>query len=164
VHLQKLVPGTKMIFAGLKDKKDRGDLIAYLDTLKSAEKPRSGGEDGLAGARAPALDHHPDAAGIGIDVELLHDDARRRDAPIGEAEIDDPLGEGFDQVDVPTGGDRLDALDDRRVVEDAAQRVAADIGLVGDDELGADADALRLFLVIVNPDAAAQVEIAHEHP
>lgn len=31
---RKMVPGTKMIFAGLKDKKDRGDLIAYLDTLK----------------------------------------------------------------------------------------------------------------------------------
>jgi cytochrome c len=28
------VPGTKMIFIGLKDPGDRGDLIAYLDTLK----------------------------------------------------------------------------------------------------------------------------------
>src|SRR5438309_9171623 len=34
VEPRKLVPGTKMIFAGLKDEKDRGDLIAYLDALK----------------------------------------------------------------------------------------------------------------------------------
>jgi cytochrome c len=29
-----LVPGTKMIFAGLPDATDRGNVIAYLDTLK----------------------------------------------------------------------------------------------------------------------------------
>jgi cytochrome c len=29
-----LVPGTKMIFPGLKDEKDRQDVIAYLSTLK----------------------------------------------------------------------------------------------------------------------------------
>ena len=29
-----VVPGTKMIFPGLKDKTDRGNLIAYLETLK----------------------------------------------------------------------------------------------------------------------------------
>jgi cytochrome c len=29
-----LVPGTKMIFPGLKDAKDRQDVIAYLSTLK----------------------------------------------------------------------------------------------------------------------------------
>jgi cytochrome c len=34
VEPRKLVPGTKMIFAGLKDEKDRGGLIAYLATLK----------------------------------------------------------------------------------------------------------------------------------
>jgi cytochrome c len=28
------VPGTKMIFPGIKDKTDRGNLIAYLETLK----------------------------------------------------------------------------------------------------------------------------------
>ena len=30
----KLVPGTKMAFPGLKEEKDRDDVIAYLDTLK----------------------------------------------------------------------------------------------------------------------------------
>lgn len=30
----KLVPGTKMAFAGMANEKDRADLIAYLDTLK----------------------------------------------------------------------------------------------------------------------------------
>ena len=30
----KMVPGTKMIFPGLKDAKDRQDVIAYLETLK----------------------------------------------------------------------------------------------------------------------------------
>jgi cytochrome c len=29
-----LVPGTKMVFPGLKDPKDRQDVIAYLETLK----------------------------------------------------------------------------------------------------------------------------------
>jgi cytochrome c len=31
---RKIVPGTKMIFAGLKEKGERDDLIAYLATLK----------------------------------------------------------------------------------------------------------------------------------
>ena len=29
-----MVPGTKMIFAGIKDPTDEDNLIAYLDTLK----------------------------------------------------------------------------------------------------------------------------------
>ena len=28
------VPGTKMVFAGIKNEKDRADLIAYLKTAK----------------------------------------------------------------------------------------------------------------------------------
>jgi cytochrome c len=31
---RKIVPGTKMIFAGLKDEKQRDDVVAYLETLK----------------------------------------------------------------------------------------------------------------------------------
>jgi len=31
---RKLVPGTKMIFPGLKDEKERQDVITYLETLK----------------------------------------------------------------------------------------------------------------------------------
>ena len=31
---RKHVPGTKMIFAGLKDEKQRDDVVAYLETLK----------------------------------------------------------------------------------------------------------------------------------
>jgi cytochrome c len=31
---QKMVPGTKMFFAGITNAKDIGDLIAYLDSLK----------------------------------------------------------------------------------------------------------------------------------
>lgn len=31
---RKVVPGTKMIFVGLKDQKQRDDVIAYLETLK----------------------------------------------------------------------------------------------------------------------------------
>jgi cytochrome c len=32
-----LVPGTHMIFAGIKDEGDRADLIAYLKTLPAAK-------------------------------------------------------------------------------------------------------------------------------
>src|SRR6476469_3462511 len=41
----------------------------------------------LAGARAPALNRHPDALRLREDVELLDDDARRGDAALDEAEI-----------------------------------------------------------------------------
>ena len=34
VNPRQIVPGTKMIFVGLKDPGDRANLIAYLDTLK----------------------------------------------------------------------------------------------------------------------------------
>jgi cytochrome c len=33
-HPQKVVKGTRMAFPGLKNKKDRADVIAYLKTLK----------------------------------------------------------------------------------------------------------------------------------
>lgn len=35
----KYVPGTKMAFAGIKNDKDRADLIAYLRTLADVQKP-----------------------------------------------------------------------------------------------------------------------------
>ena len=31
---ERTVPGTKMIFPGIKDKTERDDVIAYLETLK----------------------------------------------------------------------------------------------------------------------------------
>src|SRR5208282_5782336 len=113
-------------------------------------------------ALAAALDNHADAFHFGIDIELFDADAHARDAPVGEAKLCHPIGEGFDQIDMPARRDALDALDNGLVIEHGADFIAPRRFALHAD-LDADAQARRPgFLMRVDADARRQDEIADE--
>src|SRR5208282_4473968 len=103
-----------------------------------------------------------DAFDFGIDIELFDADAHALDAPVGEAELCHPIGEGFDQMDMLVRCYALDARNNGLVIEHGGNFVAPWRFALHAD-LDADAQTRRPgFLVRVDADARHQDEIADE--
>ena len=59
VKPEKLLPGTSMTFPGIKEAKDRQDVIAYLKAVSEGKAPQAQqGGRGMAGMRREKLDLH----------------------------------------------------------------------------------------------------------
>src|SRR3954453_15276412 len=64
------------------------------------------------------LDFDPDAPGISDNIGFFDPDPRRHHPPIGEPSRGEKFGERFDEVDMASGSDALDLLDDDLVADD----------------------------------------------
>src|SRR5258706_7369866 len=116
-----------------------------------------------AGAAA-ALDLDADAGRRWLDLELGDADAGLDHPWLREAQLGDRLGQRLDQVDVPAIEQRLNAGDDGVVGDDIGEVVVARTGILQHQQVDIDLDALLgQVLVRIDPDAAGQDEVAHEH-
>lgn len=71
VNPEKLVPGTTMTFPGIKEAKDRQDVIAYLNAVSEGKAPEAQGGRGMVGMRREKLDLRKAPSG-GLVTAITH--------------------------------------------------------------------------------------------
>ena len=128
-------------------------------------------------ARSPGSAHGPSRArsaplALDRDAELLHAGDRRelghahldpRRAELAHQQVGDRLREALHQLVRMVGGESLQALHDRRVVERVGEVAGAEHGIRRQSELDIEAQRLRpLLLPIVDADARLDAQIVDE--
>jgi hypothetical protein len=118
-----------------------------------------------AGAyRRKPLDLNADAPGVVENIQLFHTHTGRAALRVLEANICDPLGQGFGQVDVPVGRDRAHLFHDVLVTNDILKAIMVIVGPFPDAEIQIDSNALNAaFFMLMDADVAAEDEVADKH-